>query len=141
MKRLISRRLIFALLTVSLLVLGLSACGDTEEPAPTATAVEEVEEAPVTGALTGEDIYAGLCVACHGADAKGIAGLGKDLTTSEFLASQTDAEMVAFIVEGRPADHPDNTTGVSMPPRGGNPSLTDEDLAGVVTYLRSLVTD
>jgi len=129
------------MLTVSLLVLGLSACGDSEEPAPTATAVVEATEAPATGSLSGEDIYAGLCVACHGADAKGIEGLGKDLTTSEFLADRTDAEMVAFLVEGRAADHPDNTTGVAMPPRGGNPALTDEDLAGVITYLRGLVSD
>ena len=141
MNRFTSKRFIFAFLTVSLLILGLSACGDSEEPAPTATAVEEVEEAPAAGALTGEEIYAGLCVACHGPDAKGITGLGKDLTTSEFLASRTDAEMVDFIIEGRPADHPDNSTGVGMPPRGGNPSLTDEDLAEVVSYLRSLVSE
>ena len=140
MKRITSKRTIFALLTASLLLLALSACADNEVAEPTATIVEEVEEVPEVGALSGSEIYAGLCVACHGSDAKGITGLGKDLTTSEFLASRTDAEMVEFIIEGRAADHPDNTTGVAMPPRGGNPSLTDEDLAAVITYLRSLVS-
>lgn len=31
-----------------------------------------------------------------------------------------------------------NTTGVAMPPKCGNPSLTDQDLADVVAYLRTL---
>ena len=94
--RLSSKGLIFALLTVRLLSLGLSACGDAEELAPTVTVVKEAEEALAAGSLTGEEIYAGLCELSHAADAKGIAGLGKDLTTSEFLATRTDAEMVVF---------------------------------------------
>jgi disulfide bond formation protein DsbB len=143
MKRLTSKRTIFTLLIVSLLLLALSACATNETAEPTATVVEEAEEVVEEAAeasLSGAEIYAGLCVACHGADAKGITGLGKDLTTSEFLASRTDAEMIEFIIEGRAADHPDNSTGVAMPPRGGNPSLTDDDLGAVVTYLRSLVS-
>ena len=39
---------------------------------------------------------------------------------------------------GRPAGDPLNDTGVDMPPRGGNPSLSDEDLAHIVAYLRTL---
>jgi disulfide bond formation protein DsbB len=77
-------------------------------------------------------------VACHGPDAKGIQGLGKDLTASEFVQTKTNMEMVAFLQTGRPASDPLNTTGVDMPPRGGNPAFTDQDLADIVAYLRSI---
>ena len=61
-----------------------------------------------------------------------------DMATSEFITSQSDAELVAFIKAGRlPAD-PLNTTGIAMPPSGGNPSLTDDDLANIVAYIRTL---
>ncbi len=89
-------------------------------------------------AANGEKLYQGTCVACHGPDAKGITGLGKDLTTSEFAKGLSDEELVAFIETGRPASDPANTTGVDMPPKGGNPSLSDDDLLDIVAYLRTL---
>jgi disulfide bond formation protein DsbB len=36
---------------------------------------------------------------------------------------------------GRPTSDPANTAGVDMPPSGGNPSLTAQDLADVASYL------
>jgi len=45
---------------------------------------------------------------------------------------------VTLLKEGRPSGHELNTTGVDMPPKGGNPSLTDEDPSAVVAYLRSI---
>jgi cytochrome c5 len=86
----------------------------------------------------GRDVFFGTCVACHGTDAKGIPGLGKDLTASSFADGLTDEELVSFIIEGRPAGHPLNTTGVDMLPRGGNSGLSDQDLFDVVAYLRTL---
>ena len=88
-------------------------------------------------AANGEQLYQGTCQACHGPDLMGIEGLGKPLAASEFIQSQTDDELVAFLVVGRPADHPDNTTGVAMLPRGGNPSLSDDDLYDIVAFLRT----
>lgn len=86
----------------------------------------------------GEEHFQQVCFACHGADGTGIEGLGKDLTTSEFVAGLTDAELLAFIQEGRPVDHPDNTTGVAMPPRGGNPDFTDDQLLDIIAFIRTL---
>ena len=86
----------------------------------------------------GKTLFEQNCSACHGLDGTGVQGLGKDLTTSEFATKKSDKEMVAFLKEGRAADHPDNTTGVLMPPNAGNPSLTDEDLQTIVGYMRSL---
>ncbi|HIE21030.1 MAG TPA: c-type cytochrome [Acidimicrobiia bacterium] len=77
-------------------------------------------------------------MACHGADATGIEGLGKDLTNSDFIRGMTDGELATFIKEGRPSSDPANTTGVDMPPKGGNPALSDQDLLDIAAFLRSL---
>jgi disulfide bond formation protein DsbB len=71
-------------------------------------------------------------------DAKGLPGLGKDLTLSEFVRDHTDQELIAFVKQGRPSSDPANTTGVDMPPKGGNPALNDTDIANIVAYLRTL---
>ena len=86
----------------------------------------------------GEVIYASTCVTCHASAGEGVTGLGLPLVSSEFVQSMTDAQLVAFIMTGRDAAHPENITGVAMPPKGGNPSLSDQDLADVVAFLRTL---
>jgi disulfide bond formation protein DsbB len=78
------------------------------------------------------------CAACHGPAGEGIQGLGKDMTTSEFIAGKTDDDLVAFIKVGRSTSDPLNTTGVDMPPKGGNPALSDDDLYNLVAYMRSI---
>jgi disulfide bond formation protein DsbB len=65
-------------------------------------------------------------------------GLGKDMTTSEFIGSKSDTELVEFIKLGRALDDPLNTTGVPMPPMGANPALTDDELMAIVQFIRSL---
>ncbi|MDW8186008.1 MAG: cytochrome c [Anaerolineae bacterium] len=98
---------------------------------------------PVVAALQGnpekgKELFLGSCASCHGADAKGLPGLGKDLTTSTFVKQQTDVQLLEFIKKGRPATDPANTTGVDMPPKGGNPALTDQDLADIIAFIRTL---
>ena len=68
----------------------------------------------------------------------GIDGLGKTLVASEFAIGLPDAELMLFLATGRPSSDPLNTTGVDMPPKGGNPALDDQDLADIVAYLRTL---
>lgn len=94
--------------------------------------------APFGDSAAGREVFLGTCVACHGANATGVPGLGKDLTTSSWSAEQTDEQLLAFLLTGRPASDPLNTTGVDMPPKGGNPALTEDDLRNVVAYLRSI---
>jgi disulfide bond formation protein DsbB len=121
------------LLTLTLVVIGaaLAACGGGATPEPTAAPA-------LTGdAGRGQELFV-TCSACHGPDAKGLPGLGKDLTTSEFAIGLTDAELVAFITTGRPITDAANTTGVEMPPKGGNPDFTEQDLYDIVAYLRTL---
>jgi len=123
----------------------------TPTPAATATEVAQVPTAtmqPVEVAASGSydplvaaqgrNTFLGTCAACHGPDAQGITGLGKNLVTSEFVHSLTDDELLAFIQKGRQVFDPANTTGVEMPPRGGNPGLSDNDLRNIIVYLRSI---
>jgi len=86
----------------------------------------------------GQKVFGRVCATCHGQDAKGLPRLGKGLLDNEFVQSQSDQELVEFLKKGRAATHPLNETGVDMPPRGGDPSITDEDLQNVVAYVRTL---
>ena len=86
----------------------------------------------------GEKLFRQTCSTCHGMNGEGINRLGKALVGNEFVALNSDGALVEFLIEGRAATHPDNTQGVDMPPRGGNPNLTDEDLAAIVAYTRTL---
>lgn len=89
---------------------------------------------PVAGQVT----FNNRCSVCHGPGGEGIIGLGKPLTTSEFAAGLTDEALLAFLIEGRASDDPQNTTGIVMPGRAGVPPLSDEELIDVIAYLRTL---
>lgn len=80
----------------------------------------------------------GTCAGCHGADGTGVTGLGKNLVGSDFIKGISDADLNALITTGRPSSDPLNTTGIDMPPKGGNPALNAEKINGLVAYLRSL---
>ena len=86
----------------------------------------------------GQKVFLGTCATCHGKDANGLPKLGKNLHNNEFVQGKTNDELVAFVMKGRPAYDPANTRHVDMPPRGGNPALTDQDLANVVAFVRTL---
>lgn len=115
-----------------LMSLFLVACGSSATPTPAPTPT------PAGDATHGKDLFTGTCTSCHGPDGTGITGLGKDLTTSSFTAGLTDQQYVDFLKVGRSTSDPANTTGVDMPPKGGNPALTDEDLQDIVAYLRTI---
>jgi mono/diheme cytochrome c family protein len=78
------------------------------------------------------------CAGCHGFKGEGVTGLGLPLVTSPLILYAPDNELLAFIRAGRPAGHPDNITGVSMPPSGGRPDWTDADFMDIIAYLRWL---
>jgi disulfide bond formation protein DsbB len=87
----------------------------------------------VSEVVKGRDLFATTCVACHGSDARGVTGLGKNLVTNNFVAAQTDDQLRQFLIEGRP-----NAVPVGMPPKAGRDDLTDEDLRSIVAYMRGL---
>ena len=92
----------------------------------------------LAAATHGRDVFERACAQCHASSGLGKQGLGKSLVRSDFIADRDDAEMIAFVVVGRPIDDPLNTTKVLMPPKGGVSSLTDGDVSAVVTYVRGL---
>lgn len=96
--------------------------------------------AGVTAAMItdGQKIYAGpgLCSACHGPQAKGINGLGPNLTDAEWLHSNGTYEaLVVQITAGVPANK--SKSGVAMPAKGGA-ALTETQLRAVAAYVWSL---
>lgn len=129
------------LLGVVLLLLLANACGGGEPTAEPSAGqpVAQAEPASLVGdAAQGKRLFAASCSACHGPAGEGVQGLGKDMTRSEFIAGLSDAELMEFIRTGRETSDPLNTTGVAMPPMGGNPALTDEQLMHIIAYMRSL---
>jgi mono/diheme cytochrome c family protein len=128
------------LVPIGVLLLALVACGGGGDTAGSSGSSSSASESASLGgdASHGEELFNQTCIACHGAGGIGIENLGKNMVTSEFIRGKTDADLRDFIKTGRPIGDPDNTTGVDMPPKGGNPALSDEDLADIIAYIRTL---
>lgn len=148
------KNLVYAISALFLiLALGLTACNEggaerlpaessSSSAAQAAETQAEAEKAPAQASAgdpaTGQTLFTSTCSACHGPTGEGVPGLGKDMTTSEFIAGKTDTDLISFIKVGRDPSDPLNTTGVAMPAKGGNPALSDEDLQHIVAYIRSI---
>jgi len=100
-------------------------------PRPVARAVD---------AAHGRKLFLNTCMSCHGGRGEGMPGQGKALIANEFVGKLDDAKLVDFLKVGRAPWDPANTTKVQMPPRGGNPMLTDDDLRDVAAFVRTLQT-
>lgn len=87
---------------------------------------------------SGNKLFHTTCVACHGQGGVGIAGNGKPLVDNAFLRSLDDEGVLAFVQKGRMPSDPANTTGIQMPPKGGNPALSEDDILDIISYLRTL---
>ena len=99
-------------------------------------AVEEAESEPVaqtsSAGRSGKAVYDSLCFTCH---AQGIAGAPK---LGDMAAWETRIE------KGRDANLTNALNGFTgssgiMPPKGGNPGLSDEEIAASVDYMLAAV--
>lgn len=113
------------------IALGAAGCG-SDSAAVTTTAVAG------TPLAHGQQLAGQSCSSCHGQDFEGVKSLGPALTDNDFIQDHADDELIDFIKEGRSKDDPDSETGIAMPPYGGNPRLTNDDLADIVLFLRTL---
>lgn len=81
----------------------------------------------------GQLVYNGTCIACHGSDGTGSLPGIPDLTGKTGLLSQDDAVLLGRMADGFQSPG----SSMAMPPKGGNPALTDADLKAVLKYMRN----
>ena len=105
-------------------------------------AAQQADSLPqgVTAAMIadGKKVFGGpgLCTACHGPAAKGIPGLGANLTDDKWLHSDGSYDgLVAQITAGVPSNKSSN--GVAMPAKGGS-AITSDQVKAVAAYVWSL---
>jgi mono/diheme cytochrome c family protein len=72
----------------------------------------------------GAALYSANCAACHGAQGEG--GIGKALQANEFIKSQSNTQLVEFLLAGRP--------GTAM--AGFKDRLSETEIANVIALLR-----
>ncbi len=81
------------------------------------------------GAADGGTVFKSRCTGCHGSDGKGKAAIGTpDFTSAKTQSSISDGDIIETISNGR--------KGTIMPSWKGK--LSDEEIAAVAIYLRSL---
>ena len=80
---------------------------------------------PLGNAEAGEALYQETCSGCHGSEGQG--GVGKKMKPNEFVQSNTNADLFAFVLVGR--------EGTAM--QGYDGILTEEQLADIIAFLRT----
>jgi cytochrome c5 len=96
-----------------------------------AAAEQQAAEQPIqlaAGDIDGEAVYNGICTACHTPGVAGSPKLGDAAAWADRIAQGMDV-MVGNAVKGF-----QGKVGV-MPPKGGNPGLSDEEIAAAVQYM------
>ncbi len=145
--------IMLALLMATFMSLGIIFGGFTESPAKVTAAVMKntepvgqmrmqgdepeavfvVEESATTatggGEHVGKTVYEGLCVACHGSGIPGIPQLG-DVDAWAPRIEQGNAMLHDRAINGYTGN-----SGMPMPARGGDPSLSDDDVKAAVDYM------
>jgi mono/diheme cytochrome c family protein len=81
----------------------------------------------------GEQVYGTTCIACHGADGKGVFPGTPDFTDPDGALAKSDEALLSNVINGFQSPG----SAMAMPAKGGNPSLTEADVAAVIAYLRS----
>jgi cytochrome c5 len=96
-----------------------------EEAAPAQTAAAE---AATAGGADGQAIYQQACFACHGTGVAGSPKLGDKAAWAPRIAKGTET-LVSHAIDGFQGEKG------MMPPKGGNMSLSDEEVAAAVSYM------
>jgi len=99
---------------------------------PAVAAVDTGLRSDSASTSTGSDIYNQGCIACHGGDGQGTVPGAPDFTSVSGPLAQSDEVLVQHIRDGFKSPG----SPMAMPPRGGDPSLTDSDIQAVLDHLR-----
>lgn len=110
---------------IAIVMLLFVACsGPSDEPP------QQPELAPELAA--GKAVVDKTCIACHGQGLNGAPILGNKKMWSKRLPQGEDI-LVSHAINGFAME--------MMPPRGGNPELSDAEIRNAVRYMMSLVQD
>ncbi len=83
----------------------------------------------------GRTVYEGICANCHGQE--GVTEIpGIPAFADGERLEKTDGQLKAAIIKG--VNNPDNPSGMSMPPYGGGPALTDKQISDLLSCIRTL---
>jgi mono/diheme cytochrome c family protein len=82
--------------------------------------------------LTGAQIYAQTCIACHGNDGMGTVPGSPKFAGKNSPLNKSDVELMKNISEGFQS----SGSPMAMPAKGGNANLTVEDIRNVLKYIR-----
>lgn len=83
-------------------------------------------------ALSGQAVYTQSCIACHGASGRGAVPGAPDFTSKNGPLNKSDKILLEHIING----YQSPGSPMAMPPKGGNPKLTDDDLKNSLNYIR-----
>ena len=79
-----------------------------------------------------EALLRSQCIACHGADGKGVLPGVPNFTDRIGRLSNPNSEFLAHIING----YQSPGSPMPMPPKGGNSALSDTDIASVWACIR-----
>lgn len=88
---------------------------------PTAVEVAEVD--------VGKSVYSGLCFSCHGTGLPGIPQFGDQAAWADRIAKGKE------LLYERALKGFTGSSGIMMPPKGGNPALNDDEVKAAVDYM------
>ncbi len=107
----------------------VTAQDEPQKQEPVVAAASDTDSAPPPAVAGGEAIYSGLCISCHGSGIPGIPQLGDAAAWVERIAKGKES-LYANAINGYTG-----TSGIPMPAKGGNPSLSDADVQAAVDYM------
>lgn len=127
---------VLALLVIFLVTLACSKkeetkTEETKQAAPTeqkSTPMEQTKEQAAAGSTAGSDqgkaVYQSTCASCHETGVSGAPKIG-DKTAWDSLIAKGKDQLVQSVINGMGA----------MPPKAGNPSLSEEEIRAAVDYM------
>lgn len=116
----------------------IMACGGAGDQKAADTATIQTA-ATATTASAGEQLYQQRCITCHQANGEGIPGTYPPLAGSEYAGAVSPAAPIRIVLHGLqgPITVKGTTYNSLMPPFGVGVVMTDEEVATLLTYVRS----
>lgn len=107
--------------------------GNSHAPTLASQAPDPGVKLAATTGKSGKTLFERTCVACHGANGKGTIPGVPDLTAAGGRLAQPDSVLRMHVLKGFQTPG----SAMAMPPKGGNPNLSEADVATLVDYMKS----